>query len=88
MKVYNGKIKIIRSFIFTFHYIDDVFSVNNSRFVNCVDCIYPIELEIKNTTDTDASASYLDLYLKLEIDRERRLKMKLLELFTENTSSI
>jgi hypothetical protein len=59
--------KLARSFIFTFHYIDDVFSVNNSRFVNCVDRIYPIELEIKNTTDTDASASYLDLYLKLEI---------------------
>jgi hypothetical protein len=29
---------------------------------------YPIELEIKNTTDTDRSASYLDIHL--EIDSE------------------
>ena len=34
--------------------------------------IYPIELEIKNTTDTDRSASYLDLHI--EIDSERRLR--------------
>ena len=37
-----------------------------------VDHNYPIELEIKDTTDTDRSASYLDLHL--EIDRERRLR--------------
>jgi len=60
--------KLARSFKFTFHYIDDVISLNNSRFVDCVDHIYPIELEIKDTTETDMSASYLDLYLNLEID--------------------
>ena len=32
--------------------------------------IYPIELEIKDTTDTDRSASYL------EIDSEGRLRTK------------
>jgi hypothetical protein len=36
---------------------------------------YPIELEIKDTTDTDRSASYLDLHL--EIDSEVRLRTKL-----------
>jgi hypothetical protein len=36
---------------------------------------YPIELEIKDTTDADKSASYLDLHL--EIDNERRLRKKL-----------
>jgi hypothetical protein len=36
---------------------------------------YPIELEIKDTTDTDRSASYLDLHL--EIDCEGRLRTKL-----------
>jgi hypothetical protein len=56
-------------------YIDDVLSPNNSRFVDFVDRIYPIELEIKDTTDTDRSASYLDLHL--EIDSEGRLKTKL-----------
>jgi hypothetical protein len=55
-----------------FCYIDDVLSLNNSRFGGFVDSIYTIELEIKDTTDTDRSASYLDLHL--EIDSEGRLK--------------
>ena len=38
------------------------------------DRIYPIELEIKYTTDTDRSASYLGLHL--EIDSEGRLRTK------------
>ena len=66
--------KLARSFNFTFRYIDDVLSLNNSRFGDFVDRIYPIELEVKDTTDTDASASYLDLHL--EIDNEGRLKTK------------
>jgi hypothetical protein len=60
--------KLSRSFNFTFRYIDDVLSLNNSRFGDFVDRIYPIKLEIKDTTDTDTSASYLDLHL--EIDSE------------------
>jgi hypothetical protein len=67
--------KLARSFNFTFHCIDDVLSLNNSRFGDFVDRIYPIELEIKDTTDTDRSASYLDLHL--EIDSEGRLRTKL-----------
>jgi hypothetical protein len=38
-----------RSFNSTFRYIDDVLSLNNSRFGDFVDHIYPIELEIKDT---------------------------------------
>jgi hypothetical protein len=53
--------KLTRSFNFTFRYIDDVLLPNNSRFGDFVDRIYPIELEIKDTTDTDRSPSYLDL---------------------------
>jgi hypothetical protein len=37
--------------------IDDVLSLNNSRLGDFVDRIYPIELEIKDTTDIDRSAS-------------------------------
>jgi hypothetical protein len=48
--------KLARSFNYTFRYIDDVLSLNNSRFGDSVDRIYPIELEIKDTTDTDKSA--------------------------------
>jgi hypothetical protein len=64
--------KLTLSFKFMFRYIDDVLSLNNSRFGDFVDRIYPIELEIKDTTDTDRSASYLDRFL--EIDSEGRLK--------------
>ena len=58
-----------------FRYINDVLSLNNCRFGDFVDRIYPIELEIKDTTDTDRSASYLDIHL--EIDSEGRLRTKL-----------
>jgi hypothetical protein len=66
--------KLARSFNFTFRYIDDVLSLNNSRFGDFVDRIYPIELEIKDTTYTDRSASCLDQHL--EIDSEDRLRTK------------
>jgi hypothetical protein len=75
LKKNEKKLAIARSFNFTLCYIDDVLSLNNSRFGDFVDHIYPIELEIKDTTDTDRSASYLDLHL--EIDSEGRLRMKL-----------
>ena len=48
--------KLSRSLNFTFQYIDDVLSLNNSRFGDFVDRIYPVELEIKDTRDTDRSA--------------------------------
>jgi hypothetical protein len=60
--------KLAQSFNFSFHYIDDVLSLNNSRLGDFVDRIYIVELEIKDTTDTDRYASYLDLHL--EIDSE------------------
>jgi hypothetical protein len=70
----NEKKKLARSVNFTFRYIDDVRSLNNSRFVDSVDRIYRIELEIKNITYADRSASYLDLHL--EINSEGRLRTK------------
>ena len=67
--------KLAQSFNFTLRNIDDVLSLNNFRFGDFADRIYPIELEIKDTTDTDRSASYLDLHL--EIDSEGWLRTKL-----------
>ena len=67
--------KLAISFNSTFRYIDDVLSLNNSKFGDYVERIYLIELEIKDNTDTVKSASYLDLHL--EIDNEGRLKTKL-----------
>jgi hypothetical protein len=41
------KRKLARSFNLTLRYIEDVLSLNNYRFGDVVDRIYPIELEIK-----------------------------------------
>jgi hypothetical protein len=54
-KIYDFKI--------TYRYIDDVLSINNSRFAEFLPLIYSSELEVKETTDTASSASFLDLYL-------------------------
>ena len=67
--------KLARSFTLKFCYIDDVISLNISRFGDIVDRIYPIELEIKDTTDTDRSASYFDLYFKLDSEGWLRTKL-------------
>ena len=67
--------KLARSFSFTFRYIDNVLSLNSSRFGDFVDRIYPIDLEIKDTIYTDRCVSYLDLHL--EIDSEEWLSTKL-----------
>jgi hypothetical protein len=63
---------------FTFRCIDDVISLNNSRFCDFVDRIYQIELEIKDTADTDRSDSYLSLLLEIDSKggRERNLTTK------------
>ena len=66
------KKKPARTFNFRFHYIDDVLSLNNSRFGDFVDHIYPIELVIKDTTDPDMSTSYLDLHLQIDSDGRLR----------------
>jgi hypothetical protein len=56
-------------FNFTYRYIDDVLSINNSRFAEFLPLIYPPELEVKETTDTASSASFLDLYLEFDGDK-------------------
>jgi hypothetical protein len=61
----NNEKKLARSFNFTFRYIDDVLSLNNSMLGDFVDRIYPVELEIKNTTDADRSASYFKSFSKI-----------------------
>jgi hypothetical protein len=62
-----------RSFNFTFRYIDDVLSLNNSRFGDFIDRIYLTELEIMDSTAIGMSVSYLDIHL--EIDSELYMYM-------------
>ena len=55
--------KLAQSFNYTYRYIDDVLSLNNSKLSDHLHNIYPDELEIKDTTESAHSASYLDLLL-------------------------
>ena len=71
----SGHKKLAKQFNFTFRYIDDVLSLNNSRFSDNLHLMYPEELEIKNTTDSRNSASYLDLLL--EFDHQGNLHTRL-----------
>ena len=66
--------KLARYFDFTFRYIYDVLLINNSRFGDFVDLIYPTELKINDATDTYGSPSYLEIHL--EVDSEGRLRTK------------
>ena len=58
-----------------YRYIDDVLSINNSRFAEFLPLIYPPELEVKETTDTASFASFLDIYL--EFDDSGQLSTKI-----------
>ena len=49
------------SFNFTFYCADDVLPLNNYKFVDYVDRIYPTEFKIKNTINTAWLTSQLDL---------------------------
>jgi hypothetical protein len=62
----DKKIHEARAFNFTNRYIDDVLSINNSRFAEFLLLIDPPELEVNETTDTASSASFLDLYLEFD----------------------
>ena len=52
-------------FNFTKRYIDDVLSINIPEFENYLGQLYPVELDIKDTTESNTSASYLDLPLSI-----------------------
>ena len=73
--VKDKKIHEARAFNFTYRYIDDVLSINNSRFAEFLPLIYPPELEVKENTDSASSASFVDIYL--EIDDSGHLSTKM-----------
>ena len=52
-------------------------------FGDFIDRIYPIELEIKETTYTDRSASYLDLHLGIDSVRRNITTNKMISIFPE-----
>jgi hypothetical protein len=62
---------------FSFCYIDDVLSLNNTRFTDYLHHLYPNGLEVEDINDNQKSASYFDVDSDLEIIDWRRLKTKL-----------
>ena len=64
----TGKKHLASQFNLTYRYIDDVLSINNPEFENYLGQMYPVELEIKDTTESTTSASYLDLLLSIGRD--------------------
>ena len=62
----TGKRHLAKSYNFTYRYTDDGLSINNPKFGDYIDFIYPVGLEIKDTTVADHHASYLDLLLKYD----------------------
>ena len=65
--------KLAHGLNISFRYIDDVLSLNNSRFGDFLHLIYPNHFEIKDTIDTVKSAYYLDLHF--EFNPRRRLNI-------------
>ena len=61
--VKDKKIHEARAFNFTYRYIDDVLSINNSRFAEFLPLIYPPELEVKETTERFALFDLLKKFI-------------------------
>ena len=71
----TGRKQLASRFNFTYRYIDNVLSINNLEFDNYLGQMYPVELEIKDTTESNTSVSYLDLFLS--IGRDGQLHMSI-----------
>ena len=55
--------------------MDDVRLLNNSKFGDYVDRIFPIELEIMDITGTDRTASYFDIHIEIDNEGLQRTKL-------------
>ena len=59
----------------TFRYIDDLFSINNVNFGNCISAIYPSELELKDTSTSSTEVCYLDTNIKTEVKTQKKVSI-------------
>ena len=65
-KLEKENIHLARNFNYTFRYIDDLVSFNNSDFEKHISKIYPDEMEVKKENTSEVSASYLELYITIQ----------------------
>ena len=63
-----------RKFCYTFRFIDDLITINNTNFEINIRNIYPAELELKKENDDDKRATFLDLDIEI---RYSKFKTKL-----------
>ena len=66
----TGRKRLASEFNFTYRYIDDVLSINNTGFENYLGQLHSPELEIKDTLESNTSTSYLDLLLSIGRDSQ------------------
>ena len=59
----------------TFRYIDDLFSINNVNFGNCISAIYPSELELKDTSTSSTEVCYLDTNIKTGVKSQKKVSI-------------
>ena len=64
----TGRKQLASRFNLTYSCIDDVLSINNLELENHLGQMYPVELEIKDTTESITFAFYLDLLLSIRKD--------------------
>ena len=65
-KLIKDNIWVAKSFNNTMRYIDDLLTLNNTRFECAIEDIYPPELQLKKTTDSPTTLSYLDILITID----------------------
>ena len=56
---------LVKRFVDTVRYIDDLFTLNNTKFNSEMSNIYPPELTLKRTTESDSTLSYLAVSISI-----------------------
>ena len=59
----------------TFRYIDDLFSINNVNFGNCISASYPSELELKETSTSSTEVCYLNTNIKTGVKTQKKVSI-------------
>ena len=61
----KDNLQVAMKFNGTMRYIDDLLTLNNSRFASKIPDIYPPELDLKKTTESPTTVSYLDILITI-----------------------
>ena len=62
---FSLRVRVAKKFNDTIRYIDDLLTVNNSKFEKEICNIYPPELTLKITSESERNLSYLDISISI-----------------------